>query len=116
MRFHSSETIVEEVAWVDIRWIKGTQLRPEARQFGGGPLSGHWSWLDQGGQTSDQWTAGEGWNMKYDFCFRDEARLEGDGLMTAGTPGNIFFTGKHMKLQVSVLMGKGIQRMGQEGF
>jgi len=86
------------------------------RQFGGGPLSGHWSWLDQGGQTSDQWTAGEGWNMKYDFCFRDEARLEGDGLMTAGTPGNIFFTGKHMKLQVSVLMGKGIQRMGQEGF
>lgn len=44
------------------------------RQFGGGPLSGHWSWLDQGGQTSDQWSAGEGWNMKYDFCFRDEAR------------------------------------------
>lgn len=30
MRFHSSETIVEEVAWVDTRWIKGTQLRPEA--------------------------------------------------------------------------------------
>lgn len=176
MKFRSADTIVEEVAWVETRWIKGSQLRPEVeaankrgiwvhyeeesrekskykltsvqadavdkemlfaktgsvfppslhglhwmdqrgtslkdgpypeeptyrqtcslaadevfvhfgeaawnpttkcvtgvRQFGGGPLSGHWTWLDQGGQTSDQWAAGEGWNMKYDFCFRDEA-------------------------------------------
>lgn len=35
-------------------------------------MSGHWSWLDEGGVTSTQWANGNGWNMKYDFCFRDE--------------------------------------------
>jgi hypothetical protein len=32
--------------------------------------------------------------MKYDFCFRDEARLEGDGFVTAGTPGFRSFLGR----------------------
>ena len=49
--------------------------------------------------------------MKYDFCFRDEARK--------GTASGTSPTGKHMNLQVSVLMGKGYpayDSMAQEGF
>ncbi|CAK9016978.1 Tentative ammonium transporter [Durusdinium trenchii] len=53
-------------------WNPKTKCATGVRQYGGSPLSGHWSWLDEGGVTSTQWANGNGWNMKYDFCFRDE--------------------------------------------
>eukprot|EP00438_Fugacium_kawagutii_P011501 Skav220885 [mRNA] locus=scaffold1977:58822:65105:- [translate_table: standard] len=75
--------VVVDGGWFSWK-VRGGRLRGqpgwggEDKQFGGGPLSGHWSWLDQGGKTSTEWSAGEGWNMKYDFCFRDE-ELGGSG-------------------------------------
>jgi len=61
------------VSFGEAAWNPHTKCVTGVRQYGGGPLSGHWSWLDQGGVSSNQWDDGAGWNMKYDFCFRDEA-------------------------------------------
>jgi len=54
-------------------WDPKTLCATGVRQYSGGPLSGHWSWMDAGDGKSRPWAAGIAWHMKYDFCFRDKS-------------------------------------------
>jgi len=61
------------VSFGEAAWDPVSRCATGIRQYSGGPLSGHWSWMDAGGGVSKPWAHGVGWHMKYDFCFRDES-------------------------------------------
>jgi len=64
------------VSFGEAGWDPQSRCVTGVHIYGGGPLRGHWTWLDVGGGNSNDWRATGTHRPVADFCFTDESMQE----------------------------------------